>query len=428
MIQLHHVAYPYDWIALFFASTLVWWTSQGCCSPLWGCYDGGNGQDGSFENSKSSLGVSKSIEYEIRGGADDTGETEDSWSSLFSIDPSKILPVLIRRGGLVMPKNIQKELLSLSKFCHTDLANLNLVKKRLELRNVTISFQGTDALRIGRICLKWESYTKPCIDVEVDDVDISLEFTNLMLTDNNWKDLNRAGFPPPLATAYATSESPETSSLKPSSSPSFLRIGGLQLSGRVAATLTSRPLDRQLARLNFDLDSLYDMNERIQNISNANLQSTGRRGCDTVELYDIIQSHFVSKISKMLASTAKDLASNPFRDDDTETVANAKRLLLGASDAILSYAGDAGKKKGEGLRDHVERAGSAIHERAMDHLKRASTRVTDAIEPMPRLAEGLKRFRHMYQECSERLRKEERRSDSTPTSTTVDAPDGEKHP
>ena len=37
------------------------------------------------------------------------------------------------------------------------------------------------ALRVGRIYLTWDSYLKPCIDIEVEDADILIESVNLIL-------------------------------------------------------------------------------------------------------------------------------------------------------------------------------------------------------------------------------------------------------
>jgi hypothetical protein len=117
-----------------------------------------------------------------------TPPDSSAWSSFFTIDPSKILTTVIERGGLILPKSIQRELLAMSRVCHVDQVQWNPVQKRLLLVNVTVTAPGMKehSLRVGRAFVSWESYTKPCLNIEVDDVDMLLEFTNLLLTKTNW--------------------------------------------------------------------------------------------------------------------------------------------------------------------------------------------------------------------------------------------------
>lgn len=75
------------------------------------------------------------------------------------------------------------------KVCHVDHVEWNPVQKRLVFNNFTVTapgMDGVDSLRVGRVSVSWESYTSPCLDIEVDDVDVLLEFSNLLLTKNNW--------------------------------------------------------------------------------------------------------------------------------------------------------------------------------------------------------------------------------------------------
>ena len=127
-----------------------------------------------------------------RGGdgesKDDASAKKSKWSSFFTVDPSKILSVLVNRGGLLLPKSVEKELLALGKVLHVSEAGLNLVERQLVVKNFTVSVPGSDreSLRVGRVHVTWDSYTKPCVDIEVEDVDVLIEFVNLMLTRNNW--------------------------------------------------------------------------------------------------------------------------------------------------------------------------------------------------------------------------------------------------
>lgn len=104
------------------------------------------------------------------------------------MDPSTILATLIRHGGLVIPKSLQDELLAIVKVCHVDQVQWNPVQKRLMFTNFTVSLPGMQqqSLRVGRLFLGWESYAKPCLNIEIDDIDVLVEFTNLQLTKTNW--------------------------------------------------------------------------------------------------------------------------------------------------------------------------------------------------------------------------------------------------
>ena len=153
---------------------------------------------------------------------------------------------------------------------------------------------------------------------------------------------------------------------------SFLRINSIDLSGAVKAQLRSRPLDRDIAPiLAFDLDLLDDLNDQIQRCSDYNLAQTGRRGCTTDELYELIQAFVADKVRGFIASTAYDLVTNPFQPDDTRAVRDAKNIISGATSSLLSYATDASIVKGKDIHQsvtgHLENNGLPA---AIYHLKR----------------------------------------------------------
>lgn len=115
--------------------------------------------------------------------------SSSSWTNFLTMDPSRILTTLVNNCGLVLPKSIQKELIDVMQVCHVDHVAWNPVQKRLVFNNFTVATPGMDgveSLRVGRVSVSWESYTSPCLDIEVDDVDVLLEFSNLLLTKNNW--------------------------------------------------------------------------------------------------------------------------------------------------------------------------------------------------------------------------------------------------
>jgi hypothetical protein len=127
------------------------------------------------------------------------------------------------------------------------------------------------------------------------------------------------------------------------------------------------------------LDSLDVLNEEIKKCSDVNLSQTGRRGCTTNELYGLIQAFVTDKIRTFVASTAYDLVTNPFQDDETGTVRDLKRILSGATSTILSYASDATRVKGKHIHQSVtarlENIGLPDPGDKLEHLKSLSESV-----------------------------------------------------
>jgi hypothetical protein len=116
-----------------------------------------------------------------------TSSNKNKWSSMLNVDPSKIISLMIRHGGLVIPDNIEKDLAVLAMVCRAEKVELNVLERRLLVHNFTVSMPNQeDALRIGRVYMRWDSYLRPCVEIEVDDVHILVEFFNLLLTRNNW--------------------------------------------------------------------------------------------------------------------------------------------------------------------------------------------------------------------------------------------------
>jgi hypothetical protein len=117
-------------------------------------------------------------------------DSDKSWSSMLTVDPSNIISLMIKHGNLLVSKSIDADLKLLSKFCHSGECQVNVVEKQLLIRDFSVrlprSAAGQEALRIGRIVLRWNSYLRPCVEVEVDDVDVLVEFLNVLLTRNNW--------------------------------------------------------------------------------------------------------------------------------------------------------------------------------------------------------------------------------------------------
>lgn len=136
-------------------------------------------------------------------------DADHGWSSkLTTVDPSKMVSLMIRYGGLVLPDSTEKDIAVLRQVCSADCVKLNIVEKKLAIYNFTVHLpedkvkydqrrsedrgNGNDendrrcCLRIGRVYLHWDSYLRPCVDIEVDNVTVIVEFLNVMLTHHNW--------------------------------------------------------------------------------------------------------------------------------------------------------------------------------------------------------------------------------------------------
>jgi hypothetical protein len=114
-------------------------------------------------------------------------ETNKKLSSMLTVDPSKMISLMIRHGGLLIPDSLEKDLDVFAKVCHAEEVNLNIMERKLLVHNFTIHLPDQeDALRIGRVYVHWDSYVRPCVEIEVDDVYILVEFLNTLLTKTNW--------------------------------------------------------------------------------------------------------------------------------------------------------------------------------------------------------------------------------------------------
>jgi hypothetical protein len=275
-----------------------------------------------------------------------SNEPSKKWSSFFTVDPSKILSVLINRGGLLIPKSVEKELLALANVLDVGDAKLNLIEKELILRNFTVGIPGNrESLHVGRVHVRWDSYIRPCVDIEVEDVGVLVEFTNLKLTESNWNELEDAGFPPAME-YYDTEEGISAES------STFVRIGSIDLSGSVRLEISSRPLNKSIATIVYDLDTLKDLNNEILQVSETNAV-TGRRGCKTDDLYIILRTHFAGRIRNFLRDAAYNVTTGSFSDEGDTTIKQARRLLESVSDLIKTYADEAGRKKGDDLQESL---------------------------------------------------------------------------
>jgi len=294
----------------------------------------------------------------VRGGGDDDvdfrGEGADArsesskWSSFLTVDPRNVLSILVKRGGLVIPRDAQKEIEILRQVMAVEQAQLNLVERKLALQGLTIGLPDqAKSLRVGRVLVRWDSYNKPCLDIEVDEVDVLVSFSNLMLTQSNWNELQDFGFPPSGGSSPRQQQQPRESPDSPDEALSFLRFNSIDLSKNLTVRVFSRPLKKRIGVMTVDLDVTDQVNELIRQKSDENSR-TSRRGCSIEDVTSIIQSYVGESVRDFVSSRLKELATNP-----VESLQGADRAISRARGSILRYAEDAIEKKGGDVHDGV---------------------------------------------------------------------------
>lgn len=175
----------------------------------------------------------------------------------------------------------------------------------------------------------------------------------LTLRNPNFRsELSDIGFPPQL---YDEDEIVDSSSAV----STFVRIGGIGVKGQIRLKLRSRPLDKDLCDdIVFDFDNLKTLSHQISAASNAAQEKTGRRGCTTEELYDIIQSYFKRQIHQRVKSSAVDTAMGAFTPErGGKTIRDAKKRFSIGRGVAMKYANDIGQKADEHVDDNINNLG-----------------------------------------------------------------------
>ncbi|GFH44321.1 hypothetical protein CTEN210_00795 [Chaetoceros tenuissimus] len=258
--------------------------------------------------------------------------------SLFKVDPSKIITLLCKHGNIVLPSTVQADLQIIAKVCHATSTSLDLIEKELIVEGFTISHpdQQEASLYVEKFILKWDSYRKPCLEITLGDVHLLMEFLNLILTKNNWHELQEMGFPPVLSDDTTTSST--------TTDTSFIRIGSFDAVGEVRLKLKSRPLSKELCEdVVLDLDKLSELNRKIVKKSNA---ANGRVGCTTEELYEILQSYIEDKIKALVKSILR---------DPQYAVKDVKNLLNKGKNVAKAYMDGVGEKADDTLQKKIEK-------------------------------------------------------------------------
>ena len=281
--------------------------------------------------------------------------TSSRWSSLLTIDPSELLSTIVDNGGLFIPDYIDKDIHIMRKAIHCQKAQLNIITRDVVLTNFTIGLNKKEPLmRIGRIKVHWDSYTNPVIFIELDLVDVAVEFTNLILTESNWQELAKIGFPPQFLLATEEEVASNNKRQKESiENDSWIRIGSIDLSGNVTMRISSRPLSRALGSIYYDMKALQDMSVQIKKQSRHNYVGSGRLGLTPLDLSTLLQSYFVQKVQDFVSSQVHQIMTVKPTD---QLRADTDQFLEQASDAILNYAVDATAKFAENVETAFEKS------------------------------------------------------------------------
>ena len=247
-------------------------------------------------------------------------------SAMVSVNPTKIFSLLMD-SGLFIPEDVKSDVAVLRRVCSADKAKLNLLDKKLVLHNLCIGVRRhKPALRIGLAVVHWDSYQKPSLDVKVEDVDVFVAFSNLLLTRSNWNELKEAGFPPKLKTRRRRHRD------------SFIRFRDVDLSGNITVRISSRPLDREMDVVVMEMDRINDLGLLIRRLSRRRYLLSRRRGCTPEELATLLRKHFDEKINRFVSRAASDITKDPGKAFRT-----ASRHAQTSSDIDIKCASAAGQ-------------------------------------------------------------------------------------
>jgi len=275
-------------------------------------------------------------------------------------DPQQIVQKILQnynKNGWIVSKSVERDLNIILSVSDADVTYFDWIGRELEVFNYTLRHPNiNDAvlLKVGHFHVKWDSYLQPSFQIKVENIDIILAFTNIFLTETNWKELNEMGFPPKIL--WDDTQSSDVGKNTESQSTSFVRIGSIDLSGNVTLKIRSRPLEKDIVpQLILDLGMLDDWNQRI--IQSA---SKSKRGCSTDEIFTLMVEFVQEKVDQLLEDVALDLFTNFILEDDirkSRIVQHGKKLVQGLQDSAEQY-----------MKDLAERTGTKIGQRIADKL------------------------------------------------------------
>ena len=190
------------------------------------------------------------------------------------------------------------------------------------------------------------------------------------------------------------------SSEAPSGAYNLMRIGRLDLKGKVVLHTYSRPLNKQLTPdLVFSLDNIRELNNEVKQLSEENRKKFKRPGCTSDEIYDLYRSFFNAKVKAAIKVVLEDIASSQIDPKrGSITVTESKKLLSSAKKALMDYAEEVTtlskeQTKSDLKRDILQKFGKENDPEAERIVSKSFDAVMGSFDSLSR--QGLQRFQSL---------------------------------
>lgn len=258
------------------------------------------------------------------------------------------------KNGWILSKSVEQDIQIILSVSNADVIYFNWFNREIEVFNFTLhnpNSTNTTLLRMGYFHVTWNSYLWPSFQIQVQNLDILLEFTNIFLTDTNWNELNESGFPPKILWSNHPKDDEMGESKK---SDSSVRIGSLDLTGNVTLQIRSRPLEKDIVPiLVLDFGMLGDWNQRITQMA-SNKQNNN--GCTTDEILSLMVEFVQEKVDHLLQDVAVDLFTNILLEDNIEKsiiVQHGKKIVQGLQESAEQYMKSLAEQTGTKVGKHI---------------------------------------------------------------------------
>lgn len=255
----------------------------------------------------------------------------------WAVNPIRLLSPFVNTAKAVAPASVRRNIDLFEELFKVKGAEWSIFHQRVVLDHCILRLrdQPFPALSIGRLDVHWDSLITPTIDIEVDDVVINVEFTNMSLSRSNWDELNEGIAP--LVSSYESTCRWFGWDKSSDENDDFLQFNSISLLGNLTLSLRSRPLGKELASLSLKM-SIGDLSDKIKRLAEKNFQMHGRRGCTPVELTTVLKQYFASRLRSLL----KEIARDPQRaiDQKENLVQKAQALISRCKVEVSSYVAE----------------------------------------------------------------------------------------
>ena len=128
--------------------------------------------------------------------------------------------------------------------------------------------------------------------------------------------------------------------------------------------ITSQPLQEDLGYVEFDFKAFKSLHLQIKKQSTRNMAKTGRKGCTTDELYQLIHSDFQMKIRSLMSDALQNFASNEEEyDGSLQSVAiEVNRIVKATKDSISTYIEETTKYGGNRFQKKIQEWSVSVKE------------------------------------------------------------------